>query len=73
MPDLRDEIKTALQDFNSKPLRKSALTLLDILGYRSDRTLALEGSKPQAFLDLVQSQPAAATAQEIIQPLLRLS
>lgn len=59
MPDLRDEIKTALQDFDSKPLRKAALTLLDILGYRSDRTLVLEGSKPQAFLDLVQSQPAA--------------
>jgi hypothetical protein len=59
MPDLRDEIKTALQDFNSKPLRKSALNLLDILGYRSDRTLVLEGSKPQAFLDLVQSQPTA--------------
>ena len=59
MPDLRDEIKTALRDFNSKPLRKSALTLLDILGYRSDRTLVLEGSKPHAFLDLVQSQPAA--------------
>ena len=59
MPDLRDEIKTALQDFNSKPLRKAALNLLDILGYRSDRTLVLEGSKPQAFLDLVQSQPAA--------------
>ena len=32
MPDLRDEIKTALQDFNSKPLRKAALTLLDTLG-----------------------------------------
>ena len=65
MPDLRDEIKTALQDFNSKPLRKSALTLLDILGYRSDRTLILEGSKPQAFLDIVQSQPAATKFDSI--------
>ncbi len=59
MPDLRDEIRTALKNFNSKPLRKSALTLLDILGYRSDRTIVLEGSKPQAFLDLFQSQPTA--------------
>jgi len=59
MPDLRDEIKTALQAFTSQPLRKAAITLLDTLGYRSDRTLVLEGSKPQAFLDLIQSQPAA--------------
>jgi hypothetical protein len=56
MPDLRDEIKTALQDFNSQPLRIASLALLSTLGYSSDRTLILEGSKPQAFLDLFASQ-----------------
>ena len=56
MPDLRDSIQSCLQDFNSKPMRKAALTLLSTLGYHSDRTLILEGSKPQAFLDLAQSQ-----------------
>ncbi len=60
MPDLRDEIKTALKDFNSQPLRKASLALLSTLGYSSDRTLILEGSKPQAFLDLVSSQGDAA-------------
>ncbi len=54
--DLRDNIRSALQAFTSQPLRQAALTLLDTLGYRSDRTLIFEGSKPQAFLDLVQSQ-----------------
>ncbi|MFN4944196.1 MAG: hypothetical protein ACK5G9_10450, partial [Akkermansiaceae bacterium] len=56
MPDLRQPIQTALQAFTSQPLRKASLTLLDTLGYRSDRTLILEGSKPQAFLDLAKSQ-----------------
>ena len=32
MPDLRDEIKTALQAFTLQPLRKAAITLLDTLG-----------------------------------------
>ena len=56
MPNLRQPIQSALQAFTSQPLRKAALSLLETLGYRSDRTLVLEGSKPQAFLDLVQSQ-----------------
>ena len=56
MPDLRDSIQSCLQDFTSQPMRKAALTLLSTLGYHSDRTLILEGSKPQAFLDLAQSQ-----------------
>jgi hypothetical protein len=64
MPDLRDQIQTALQAFNSQPLRKAALALLDTLGYRSDRTLVLEDSKPQAFLELVQSQHTSAKFDE---------
>jgi REP element-mobilizing transposase RayT len=56
MPELREDIKSALQSLISQPLRQASLSLLATLGYRSDRTLILEGSKPQAFLDLVQSQ-----------------
>lgn len=60
MPDLRDEIKAALQAFTKVPLRKAANALLDILGYRSDRTLDLEGSKPQSFLGFVAEHANAA-------------
>jgi adenine-specific DNA-methyltransferase len=60
MPDLRQPIQSALQAFPSQPLRIAALSLLDTLGYRSERTLILEDSKPQAFLDLVASQGGPA-------------
>lgn len=59
MPDLRQPIKAALQSLISEPLRQASLALLATLGYRSDRTLVLEGSKPQAFLDLIESQGGA--------------
>ena len=59
MPSLRQPIQSALAAFTTQPLRKAALALLDTLGYRSDRTMLLDGSKPQAFLDLVQSQPTS--------------
>jgi len=60
MPDLRDSIQSALQAFTVAPLRDAATALLGTLGYQSERTLVLEGSKPQAFLDLVSSQGDAA-------------
>ena len=53
--DLKATIQSALQAFPAKPLCETALSLLDTLGYRSDKTIALEGSKPQAFLELLQS------------------
>ena len=56
MPDLRESIQSALQVFTATPLRDAATALLGTLGYQSDRTLDLEGSKPQAFLDLIASQ-----------------
>jgi hypothetical protein len=59
MPELREDIKSALQSHISQPLRDASLALLSTLGYRSDRTLVLEGSKPQAFLDLIESQGGA--------------
>ncbi|MBP7951047.1 MAG: hypothetical protein KA004_15450, partial [Verrucomicrobiales bacterium] len=58
--DLRQPIQSALQSFVSQPLRKSALSLLGILGYESDRTHELEGSSPDAFLELVESQKGEA-------------
>jgi type I restriction-modification system DNA methylase subunit len=60
MPELREDIKSALQSLISQPLREASLALLSTLGYRSDRTLVLEGSKPQAFFDLIESQGGAA-------------
>ena len=36
------------------PLREAALSLLDTLAYRSDKTIALPGSKPEAFLELIR-------------------
>ena len=56
MPDLRQPIKSALSALAAGPLRDAAKNLLKTLGYQSDRTLNLEGSKPQAFLDLIASQ-----------------
>lgn len=56
MPTLRENIQSALQALASGPLRSPAISLLQILGYESDRTLILDGSKPSAFLDLVASQ-----------------
>ncbi len=56
MPDLRPAIHSALSALASGPLRDAAKGLLKTLGYESDRTLNLEDSKPQAFLDLISSQ-----------------
>ena len=60
MPDLRVSIKTALQAFATKPPRDAAISLLGTLGYQGDRTLVLDGSKPKAFLDLIDSQGSSA-------------
>ena len=51
--ELRGSIQAALQSFESKALRKAAISLLNILGYRSDKTIEIPGSDPQAFLELL--------------------
>jgi len=51
--DLRQDIRTALQSFQLKPLRKAAIALLNTLGYHSDKTIDIPDSKPQAFLQLL--------------------
>ena len=55
MPDLRKPIQSALQALATGPLRDASKALLKTLGYQSDRTLNLEGSKPSAFLNLIAS------------------
>lgn len=51
--ELRGSIQTALQSFQSKALRKAAISLLNILGYSSDKTIEIPDSDPQAFLELL--------------------
>lgn len=62
--DLRDSIQSALASFAEKPLRAAATGLLGTLGYQSDRTLDLAGSKPQSFLDLIAAQSAQTRFDE---------
>ena len=52
-PDrLEPHIQSALKDMAGQPLRASAIKLLDVLGYKSPKTVALDGSV-QAFRNLV--------------------
>jgi hypothetical protein len=49
MPDLRIQIQTVLQAFQARPLREAATRLLATLGYRSDRTQAIE-DQPESMM-----------------------
>ena len=51
--DLRNDIRAALQSFESQPLHDAAIGLLGTLGYRSDKTIEIPDSDPQAFLELL--------------------
>lgn len=55
MSDLREKIQVALNGFQQKPLKESALDLLAVLGYKSDRTLNLGSNKPKAFVDFLNA------------------
>jgi adenine-specific DNA-methyltransferase len=55
MPDLRSKIQNALNAFEEKPLKESALGLLAVLGYKSDRTLKLGSSKPKALVEFLNA------------------
>ena len=46
-------VQVALQSFESKPLRDAAISLLDTLGYGSDKTIEIPDSDPSAFLNLL--------------------
>ena len=62
--DDRDVISTALESFTNQPIRKAATGFLAALGYRSDRTLNLGNSSPQAFLELLNSQAGGTSFSE---------
>ena len=51
MTDLRSTIESQLENFQTLELRPAALALLETLGYKSDKTMELDGS-PAAFLEL---------------------
>ena len=51
--ELRGNVQVALQSFESKPLRDAAISLLDTLGYSSDKTIEIPDSDPNAFLNLL--------------------
>lgn len=42
MSDLRESIQSRLQAFTAQPLRQASLSLLDTLGYRSERSLPID-------------------------------
>ncbi len=54
MTDLRATIANSLQNLSSTPLREAALNLLSTLDYQSDKTIQLDDSSPQAFLEFIQ-------------------
>jgi adenine-specific DNA-methyltransferase len=56
MIELKAQIAETLAGFSAKPLRTAALDLLATLGYRSEKTLELDGS-PAAFLDAFPENP----------------
>jgi adenine-specific DNA-methyltransferase len=62
--DLHEAIGDALAFFAHQPIRKAATKFLATLGYRSDRTLNLGNSSPQAFLELVNSHSGSTSFDE---------
>ena len=61
MPDHRTSIQTALQAFNTRPLREAALDLLGTLGYRSDKILHLPDTTPATFHDFIREHNPEST------------
>jgi len=63
MTDLRISIKSQLQNFQALGLRPAALALLNSLGYKSDKTMELDGS-PEAFLEQFNQNPESTKFPE---------
>ena len=51
--ELRQDIQTALQAFESSSLHEASITLLSALGYHSDKTIEIPDADPSAFLNLL--------------------
>jgi len=59
-------ISEALARFQSSPLKAAATHLLDVLGYRSDRSLSGPDSSPKSFLDLFGSGHSFDEAKALV-------
>ena len=51
--DLRESIREKLKSFDSESLRNTSISLLNTLGYSSDKTSPTIDSEPQSFLDML--------------------
>ena len=51
--EMKENLKSALQAFQSGSLIDASITLLNTLGYSSDKTIRIPGSEPKAFLNLL--------------------
>lgn len=51
--ELRENLQSALQEFESEPLHEASIELLNTLGYGSDKTIEIPDSDPEAFLELL--------------------
>jgi len=50
---MKENLKSALQEFQSVSLYGASITLLKALGYSSNKTIKIPGSEPNAFLNLL--------------------
>jgi len=53
--ELKKQIESALKAFDASNLRESSISLLNILGYDSDKRIDID-SKPDTFFDMLKSQ-----------------
>ncbi|MFK7778557.1 MAG: hypothetical protein QM501_10685, partial [Gimesia sp.] len=53
MADLRDNIQSRLQSFQTTELSDASIALLNTLGYQSEKTMQIPDSNPEAFLEIV--------------------
>jgi precorrin-6B methylase 1 len=51
--ELRQVIKTTLNEFETTSLRDASIALLKTLDYQSDKTITVAKSDPKAFLELL--------------------
>jgi len=61
--DLKKSIQAILKEFGAQGLKQSAIALLNILGYISDRTIDLDGT-PSAFLEQFNQHPESTKFNE---------
>lgn len=51
--ELRQDLKTTLNEFETNSLRGASIALLKTLGYQSDKTITVAKSDPKAFLEIL--------------------